>query len=53
MRYKQEEATALFMVLGPIVFLVGLFTLSIGPILTGIGMFIIGYLREQQIKKGY
>lgn len=53
MRIKQTEATALLMVVGPIVFLVGLFTLSIKPILAGAGMFLIGYIREQQIKKGY
>ncbi len=53
MRIKQTEATATLMVLGPIIFIVGLFTLSIKPILVGVGVFLIGYIRDQQIKKGY
>ena len=53
MKIKTSEATATLMLLGPIIFIVGLFTLSIKPILVGIGMFVIAYIRDQQIKKGY
>jgi hypothetical protein len=53
MKITNSEGVALLMVIGPIIFIVGLFTLSIKPILVGIGMFIIGYIRDQQIKKGY
>ena len=52
MRIKEREGNALMMLIGPIVFFIGLFKLSINPILAGLGIFFVGYIREQQIKKG-
>lgn len=51
MKVKTSDATGTLMVLGSVIFIVGLFSLSIELILAGAGIFIVGYLREQQIKK--